>query len=112
MSQRRKVTLGKLDLEALKQSARKRGRRVVEQGEVNLYYTKEVCDVVVNDRIGFTTDADGNVTALYDDMYTSQYADIIADYFEDIGEINGYGSYHVVSRIEGKQEVTVSVEGY
>jgi hypothetical protein len=101
-----------LDLEVLKQSARKRGRRVVEQGEVNLYYNKEVCDVVVNDRVGFTADASGDVTAVYDDMYTSQYADVMADYFEDLGEIKGLSSYHVVSRIDTTREVTVSVEGY
>lgn len=112
MSQRRKVTLGKLDLEALKASARSRGKQVEEYSKVDLYYTKEECDVVVNKKVGFSADSNGEVTALYDDMYTDQYADIMADYFEDVGTINGYSTYHVVARHEDKETVTVSVEGY
>ena len=110
MSQRRKVTLGQMDMDALEMSCAKRGRKVVRGGQVDLYYNHETCDLVVDGRVGFTKDLDGNINAIYDNMYADQYATVMADYIEDLGEINGYSSYKVVARTESKDFVTVKIE--
>lgn len=111
MSQRRKVALGNLDLKALKESATRRGRSVSEFSDVSLYKTVERADLVIDDSIGFSESTDG-VSVVYDDMSTSLYADIMADYFEDLGEVRGYSHYHVVGRKDTYNKITVSVEGY
>ena len=110
MSQRRKVDLGAIDLDAIQTSARRRGRKVELNAEVDLYNSTEVCDLVIDEMVGFNRDVGGTVSAVYDDMETATYARIMGEYIEDIGEINGYRDYHVVAKNEDQHFVSVSVE--
>ena len=110
MSQSRKVTLGLIDLDSVESSCRKRGLATQRNMDVKMYYDKQKCDLVVDKTIGFSRDATGIVTAHYDDMYTVKYATIIANYIEDVGDLNGYSSYKVSERSETKDFVTLRLE--
>jgi len=109
MSRRRVVNLGDLNLDILEESCRKNGKSTKRNTKVDMYYGSENdnCDLVIENRIGFRRTDDRTVEAIYDDMYTSEYSDIIADYIEESTET--YGNYHVVSKNDTKDFVTVSI---
>lgn len=109
MSRRRVVNLGDLNLDILEESCRKNGKSTKRNAKVDMYYGSEndECDLVVGNNVGFRRTEDGTIEAIYDDMYTSEYADIMAGYIEESTET--YGNYKVVCRNESKDFVTVSI---
>jgi len=107
MSQSRKVILGLIDLDSVECSCRKRGLDIQKNMEVEMYYSKQVCNLVIDKQIGFSMAINGTVTAHYDDIHTDKYATIIANYIEDAPS---YNAYRVSERSETAHFVTLRLE--
>jgi hypothetical protein len=108
MSVRRQVKLGNLDMDKMAEIARRNNHRVSYDTTVALYRTVEQCDMVIDGRVGFKRQADGSIDSIYDDGDSGElYADLVADYVEEYTE--QYGGYHVASRVENREWITLEV---
>ncbi len=100
-----------IDLDIMESIALKFGRRTMRNGYARLFNSKlEQCDLVIESKgsydIGFRETADG-VEVIYDEMCSSDYGQLLAQYYEEIVTTKLGDSFELTKKVSSTENITL-----